>query len=98
MKFNRFNRHNTQSRVRSENPQIYLRTKNGNIYFNSAAIKKFELKEGKKIEFLQSSDEPKDWFIVFDTPQGFMLNKRSAGGVTFSSKKTCSHCSRKSQY
>ena len=86
MKFKRYNQYNSSSAIRSDKPHMLISLKNSAFTFNASAINLLELKEGKKIEFLQSSAEERDWFIALNSPEGFVLKKRKAGGFIFSSK------------
>ncbi len=86
MEFKRYNQYNSSSAIRSDKPHVLIYLKNNTLTFNAAATEFLELYEGKKIEFLQSTKEERDWFITLNSPEGFSLKKRHAGGFQISSR------------
>ncbi len=89
MKFKIYNRINSSRRVVSGRPHVRINFKNGALLFNSAAITLLGLRENMLIEFLQSSEDQTEWYVALNRPEGFVLRKRTSGGLIFSSKSLC---------
>jgi len=77
MKFKIYDTTNVKSGVRSSKPMIRIARKSGTVNFNKGAAAHFSLVEGMRVRFLQSEQEPGDWFIQFGHKDGFALRQSS---------------------
>jgi hypothetical protein len=75
MKFKHYNELNSKTRLSNGRPYISISTKSGVIRFDTSAISALKLKEGVKVEFLQSEVDGKDWYIRVNSPEGFSLRR-----------------------
>lgn len=75
MKFKHYNELNSKKRVSNGRPLISICPASGVVRFFPATVSVLKLEEGKKIEFLQSEVEDKDWYIRVNSPEGFQLKK-----------------------
>lgn len=77
MKFRIYDTTNVKSGVRSSKPMIRIARKSGTVNFNKGAAVHFSLVEGMTVRFLQSEQEPGDWFIQFNHKDGFSIRQSS---------------------
>ena len=75
MKFKHYNELNSKKRLSNGKPYISICPASGVVRFFPATVSVLKLEEGKKIEFLQSEVEEKDWYIRVNSPEGFQLKK-----------------------
>lgn len=79
MKFKTYNRINSSKRCFSETPHVRMHVKTGSFHFNAAAISLLGLTAGMRVEFLQSEDNPSDWYMATNRPKGFLIGKHTSG-------------------
>lgn len=78
MKLKTFN-HETLKTVRGGKATIRF-TRQGGITISGKAAEKLNLSDGSKIEFCQSQEDPRDWYIHKTTSEsGFEIRKSKAG-------------------
>lgn len=80
MKLKQFNTTNS-TLIRDSSPRIHL-GKNGAITISVGLCRLMDLKNGSRIELLQNTESPKDWYIA-KSEDGFVLRAQDSGMLIF---------------
>jgi len=56
---------------------------NNYISINHSAAEKLNLVEGRQIGVAQDKENPKDWFLVLDVEEGFVLKRKESSNKQF---------------
>lgn len=79
MKLKTFNTTNAQRYTRTEPFVSFMKT--GLILISKPAAQLLGVEAGDQIQFLQDTDNPKDWYIEKVKEDGFTLRRNAAGGL-----------------
>jgi hypothetical protein len=72
--------------TRLNKPSISLYESNGEIRISQSLSDMVGTSAGSKLQIFQDEDEPADWYIKFNTEDGYLLHNKSGGGYSFNSK------------
>jgi len=68
--------------TRLNKPSISL-YKNGEVRISPSLADIVGAKTGTRIQVFQDEEEPADWYIKFNTDDGYLLRSKSGGGYNF---------------